>query len=196
MPKDRDQMTPVDPEDLARLERHRGQGTAGTGEDLLPGEPDGPPAGVRLELQSPAFDDGAPLPGRFAHDSENVSPPLDWFDVPANAAELALICEDPDAPAGTFTHWVVAGIDPRTTHLDEGAVPPSAIAGRNDFGELGWGGPEPPVGHGPHRYVFTLVASAEPLDLDVGTSAAAVRAAAAGHELAWGELVGTYERPA
>jgi Raf kinase inhibitor-like YbhB/YbcL family protein len=193
MPKDRDQMTPADPDDRALLERTRGQGTAGTGEDVLPSERGGP-VPSRLELRSPAFDDGAPLPRRFAHDADNVSPPLEWFDVPDGTAELALVCEDPDAPSGTFTHWVVAGLDPGSTQLDEGSVPATAVDGLNDFGELGWSGPEPPVGHGPHRYVFTLVASSERLDLDEGADAATVRTAAAGKELAIGELVGTYER--
>lgn len=186
-------MTPADLDDRARLEGHRGQGTAGTGRDVLPGERGGPAPG-RIELRSPAFDDGTRLPRRFAHDAGNVSPPLEWFDVPDGAAELALLCEDPDAPSGTFTHWVLTGLDPRATHLDEGAVPPAAVAGRNDFGEVGWSGPEPPVGHGAHRYVFTLVAASEPLGLDEGADADAVRSAAAGHELARGELVGTYER--
>lgn len=193
MPKDRDQMTPADPDDEAVLERSRGQGTAGTGEDVLPGERGGPPPG-RLELRSPAFEDGEPLPRRFAHDADNVSPPLEWFDVPDGAQELALLCEDPDAPSGTFTHWVVAGLDPRSTHLEEGAPPP-AVAGRNDLGEIGWMGPEPPVGDGPHRYVFTLFASAAPLGLDDRADAASLRAALAGQELARGELAGTYERP-
>jgi Raf kinase inhibitor-like YbhB/YbcL family protein len=192
MPKDRDQLTPIDPEDRERLAQHRGQGTAGSGADLLPGEAGGPLE--RLELTSAAFDDGDTLPSRFAHDAENLSPPLEWTDVPPGTEELALLCQDPDAPSGLFTHWVLAGIDPTITAIEEGETPAGATAGVNDFGEMGWGGPEPPRGHGPHRYVFTLFASSAPLDVAPGATADDLLEALQGNELAQGTLLGRYER--
>jgi Raf kinase inhibitor-like YbhB/YbcL family protein len=192
MAKDRDQQTPVDPEDRERMAEHRGRGTAGSGADLLPGEAGGPLE--RIELTSTAFDDGDILPSRFAHDAENLSPPLEWSDVPPGTQELALLCQDPDAPSGLFTHWVVAAIDPTITAVDEGELPPGAVAGLNDFGEEGWGGPAPPPGDGPHRYVFTLFASSESLDLDPGASADDLLESLDGIELAQGSLLGRYER--
>ena len=192
VPKDREQQTPFDPEDRDRLERTRGQGTSGTGEDLLPGEAGGPPK--RLELRSDAFDDGETLPDRFAHDRDNVSPPLDWSPPPEGTAELALLCEDLDAPSGVFTHWVLAGIDPSATGVAEGELPIGAVEGVNGFGEIGWGGPQPPPGDGPHRYVFTVVASSTPLDLPTGADDGVLRDALEGHELARGELIAIAER--
>jgi Raf kinase inhibitor-like YbhB/YbcL family protein len=149
---------------------------------------------VRLEVTSGGFGDGDVLPGRYAHDADNVSPELAWSAPPPGATELAILCEDLDAPRGPFTHWVVAGIDPSATGVGEGELPPGAVAGANDFGETGWGGPQPPPGSGPHRYVFTVFASDAPLDLPTGAGADDLRAALAGHELARGELVGTAER--
>jgi len=160
--------------------------------DPLPGEAGGPLE--RLELTSPAFDDGDVLPARFAHDRENLSPPLEWSDVPPGTQELALLCQDPDAPSGLFTHWVLAGVDPTITAIDEGEVPPGSVAGLNDFGEARWGGPEPPRGHGPHRYVFRLCALDGELELGGGARAAEVDAAIRARWLAGAELVGTYER--
>jgi Raf kinase inhibitor-like YbhB/YbcL family protein len=192
VPKDRNQQTPVDPEDRARLSEHRGQGTAGSGADLLPGEPGGPLE--RIQLTSPAFDDGDFMPSRCAHDEENLSPPLEWSDVPPGTAELALLCEDTDAPSGVFTHWVLAAVDPTITVINEGEQPPGAVPGVNDFGELGWGGPAPPPGDGPHRYVFTLFAASRPLDVAPGASADDLLEALDGVELAQGSLLGLYER--
>ena len=184
MPEDRDQQAPVDPEGRGR--------SSGSGADPLPGQAGGPLE--RIELTSPAFDDGDVLPSRFAHDRENLSPPLEWSDVPPGTQEQALLCQDPDAPSGLFTHWVLAGIDPTITAIDEGEMPPGSVAGLNDFGEVGWGGPEPPRGHGPHRYVFTLFAASEPLDLTQGASADDLLEALDGVELAQGSLLGRYER--
>jgi Raf kinase inhibitor-like YbhB/YbcL family protein len=194
MPKDREQQTPLDPDDRTRIERTRGHGTTGSGEDLLPGEPGGPPH--RIDLASDAFEDGDSLPPRYAHDRDNLSPPLEWSQPPQGTAELAVLCEDPDAPSGVFTHWVLAGLDPADTGLAEGEVPPGAIVGFNDFGEPGWGGPQPPPGDGPHRYVFTLFAASSPLHMPEDGSADDLRMALEGKELARGELVGMAERPA
>lgn len=145
-------------------------------------------------MSSDAFGDGDLLPERYAHDSDNVSPPLDWSGVPAHTAELALLREDADAPSGAFTHWIVTGIDPSTTGVAEGSVPAGAKEATNGFGEPGWGGPEPPAGNDAHRYVFTIFGSAVPLDVGADAGADDLRAALEGNEIARGELVGLYRR--
>ena len=146
-----------------------------------------------IELHSPAFNDHAPIPPRFAKDGENTSPPLEWSGVPP-AAELVMLCEDPDAPGRTFVHWVLAGLEPSRTGLAEGEVPQGAVEGSNDYGETGYGGPQPPVGDRAHRYFFSLHAVAEPLGISPGASAADVRQAMDGKEVGRAVLVGTYQR--
>jgi Raf kinase inhibitor-like YbhB/YbcL family protein len=111
-----------------------------------------------LELESFALSEGDPVPIRFTCDGDNTSPPLGWSGVPESATELRLVLTDPDAPSGTFTHWLVEGIDPSSSGVDEGAVPTGGSEATNSFGEKGYGGPCPPRGGDPHRYVFTLAA--------------------------------------
>jgi Raf kinase inhibitor-like YbhB/YbcL family protein len=147
-----------------------------------------------IELRSPSFGDHQPIPPRHAKDQENLSPALEWSGVPQEAAELAVLCEDPDAPGGAFTHWVLAGLQPTATGLAEGEHPAAAVEGRNDFGEEGYGGPRPPVGDGPHRYFFRVFAASAPLGLVAGASADDLRRALEGKELASGTLIGTYQR--
>ncbi len=147
-----------------------------------------------IELRSPSFNDHAPIPPRHAHDRENVSPALEWSGAPDGTAELCLVCEDPDAPGGTFVHWVLAGLDPSLTALEEGQVPTGAVEGTNGFGEKGWGGPQPPPGDNAHRYFFRLSAASAPLNLGAGASADDLRAALEGNELGRGTLVGIYQR--
>jgi Raf kinase inhibitor-like YbhB/YbcL family protein len=147
-----------------------------------------------IEVRSPSFGDHQPIPSRHAKDHENLSPALEWSGVPEEAVELAVLCEDPDAPSGTFTHWVLAGLEPTATGLSEGDQPAGAIEGRNDFGEDGYGGPMPPVGGGPHRYFFRVYAASTRLGLIFGASADDLRHALEGRELASGTLVGTYQR--
>jgi Raf kinase inhibitor-like YbhB/YbcL family protein len=130
-----------------------------------------------LELDSSALSDGETVPVRFTCDGDNISPPLGWSGVPEGATELRLGLTDPDAPSGTFTHWLVDGIDPSSSGVDEGGVPAGGTEGTNSFGEKGYGGPCPPRGGGPHRYVFTV----EAID-------------AAGDVLATAELTTTYGR--
>src|SRR5688572_20049721 len=117
-----------------------------------------------ITLTSPAFADGEAIPERHTCSGEDVAPPLAWSGVPDGTAELALLVEDPDAPGGTFVHWVLAGLDPSSGGLAEGTVPAGAVEGRNGFRRRGYGGPCPPPGR-PHRYVFMLFAAAEPLGL-------------------------------
>ena len=148
-----------------------------------------------MQLRSPAFNDHAPIPSRYSlAEGDNLSPPLEWSGVPEGTAELAVLCEDPDAPGGTFVHWVLAGLDPSTTGLAEGETPAGAVEGPNDYGGTGYGGPRPPVGDEAHRYFFRVYAASEPLGLRPGASADDLRRALEGKELAQGTLVGLYQR--
>lgn len=146
-------------------------------------------------LSSPAFEDGAPIPARFDHDSGDVSPALAWDGVPAGTAELVLLVDDPDAPMdGSFVHWVLYGLSANRAGLDEAEVAQEGRAGANGFGQPGYLGPAPPVGHGVHHYVFRLLALDQPLTLDGQPSYADVEAAASGHVLAEARVTGTYQR--
>ena len=147
-----------------------------------------------MKLTSPEFTDQARVPGRFTCEGENISPPLDWSDVPDGAAELALTCEDPDAPGGTFAHWVLWGLHPTTSGLRANTAPPGVHAGRNGFGRFGYDGPCPPPGHGTHHYYFQLSAWDAPIDLPEGASIDELHQAARGRILDEATLVGTYQR--
>jgi Raf kinase inhibitor-like YbhB/YbcL family protein len=147
---------------------------------------------VRIHVSSRAFEDGGTIPERCSRLGGNVSPPLSWSDVPVGTTELALVVQDPDAPSGTFTHWIVAGLTPDLAGLEEGHVPDGAVEGVNDFGEQGYGGPQPPAGDRPHRYVFTLVALEAESGLALGASIENFHAAVRGKELARGQLTGHY----
>lgn len=143
-------------------------------------------------LTSRAFEHGQRIPRMHTCEGEDVSPPLAWSGAPEGTASLALVVDDPDAPGATFTHWLAWGVDPAAAGLDEGEAPP--FQGRNDFGSVGWGGPCPPPGDGPHRYFFRLHALDGPLELPAGAAKADFERAIAGRALAVAELVGTYER--
>lgn len=143
-------------------------------------------------LTSDAFRHGDEIPRRHACDGEDVSPALSWSDPPAGARALALVVDDPDAPVGTFTHWLAANIDPEVGGLAEGESAP--VEGRNDFGTVGWSGPCPPPGHGVHRYVFRVLALDAPLDVGLKSRRREFDKALAGHVVATAELIGTYER--
>jgi Raf kinase inhibitor-like YbhB/YbcL family protein len=143
-------------------------------------------------LTSLAFARGEEIPRRHTCEGEDVSPELSWSDPPPGAVSLALIVDDPDAPVGTFTHWLAWDIDPQAGGLAEGESAPAE--GRNDFGTGGWSGPCPPPGHGPHRYVFRLHALDARLDAGFRTRRRELDQALAGHVLETAELVGTYER--
>jgi len=143
-------------------------------------------------LSSEAFAHGGEIPRRHTCEGEDVSPALSWSEPPAGTRALALIVDDPDAPVGTFTHWLAWNIDPRAGGLGEDESGPAE--GTNDFGTGGWSGPCPPRGHGAHRYFFWL--HAVDAELEVGFRAGRkelVRALDA-HVLATAELMGTYER--
>ncbi len=151
-----------------------------------------------MKLTSTAFAEGDTIPKKFTCDGDDISPPLRWEGVPASAVSLALICDDPDAPRGTWVHWVLFNLPPELTELPENVPPqkePSILAsqGINDFQKIGYGGPCPPPGK-PHRYYFKLYALDRRLDLEAGVTKAQVEAMMKGHVLAEGQLMGTYGR--
>ena len=145
-----------------------------------------------LELTSPAFDEGEPIPERYSCDGDDVSPPLEWSFLPDGTASLALIVHDPDAPSGDFTHWLAWNIDPSPERLDEGAPVPAE--GTHGFGRTGYAGPCPPPGHGSHRYFFHLYALDGELDLEAGAAKEQLQEALDGRVLGEARLMGTYER--
>jgi Raf kinase inhibitor-like YbhB/YbcL family protein len=143
---------------------------AGCGGDTVEGP--SPAAPDEMKLTSSAFGQGETIPKRYTCDGDNVSPPLEWSKPPPGADELALLVEDPDAPGGTFVHWIVYRIDTATSSVSEDSVPVEAVEGENSFGDKGYGGPCPPEGKTAHRYVFSIYALREGLDPggDVSTS--------------------------
>ncbi|MCW8141451.1 MAG: YbhB/YbcL family Raf kinase inhibitor-like protein [Planctomycetota bacterium] len=158
----------------------------------------------KLQLRSPAFSPGERIPRRHARPPEGLdaSPPLTWSLVPEGARELVLICDDPDAPsAEPWVHWVAYRIPAAARALAEGIPkderpgnPEGMLQGQNSWGRVGYGGPQPPVGHGTHHYHFRLFAIDTHLSLGPGATKEEVLQAIDGHVLAEGELVGTYER--
>jgi len=144
-----------------------------------------------MELCSSAFDQGAMIPSRYTCDGADVSPPLTISDVPEGTVSLALVMDDPDAPGGTFDHWLVWNIPAGTTRIPEGAEP-EGVQGRTGFGRLGYGGPCPPSGT--HRYRFKLYALDRTLDLPEGSGKSALESAMEGHVLAEALLEGRYSR--
>lgn len=176
---------------------------AGDGEeDAVPDEPAAPgkETPMAFSLTSPAFEHEGSIPVRFTCDGEDVSPALSWSEAPEETETFALVVDDPDAPGGTFVHWVLyrvpghfselpeeVGDEPRLDNLGE------AVNGRNDFGNLGYGGPCPPPGDA-HRYFFKLYALDSGLDLEPGTTKSELEDAVEGHVLGEAELLGTYRR--
>lgn len=149
-----------------------------------------------MQIGSTAFEDGSPIPAVHTCDGEDRSPPLAWSDPPSGTDGFALVVDDPDAPAGTWVHWVVYGIPADRTELPEGVRTSElggVLEGENDFGKIGWGGPCPPPG-APHRYVFTLHALDARPDLEPGASKAELLDAIEGHVLGRARLIGTYRR--
>ena len=145
-----------------------------------------------LELVSPAFTQGQPIPARYTADGEDVSPPLAISGAPVGTESFALICDDPDAPVGTWVHWVVWNLPAETARLEEGKLPAGSATGRNSWGRSGWGGPSPPSGT--HRYFFKLFALDTTLELSPATDAKGLERAMSGHVLGRAEVMGTYSR--
>ncbi len=155
---------------------------------------------MALVLTSPAFRDGAAIPPQHTCDGRDVSPALVWGGAPPGTATFALIADDPDAPGGTWVHWVIYNIPAHVTALPEGLettqqprAPAGALQGRNDFRRTGYGGPCPPPGR-PHRYFFKLYALDATLPLRAGASKADVEQAMKGHVIAQAQMMGTYAR--
>ena len=147
-----------------------------------------------FKLLSPAFANGGIIPTQYTCSGADTSPPLAWVDVPRGTKSLVLIVDDPDAPGGTFVHWVVYELDSTTNRLAENASnSASRTQGVNGFGHLGYGGPCPPRG-APHDYHFRLFALASPLGLKPGASASEVLSAVKGRVLGTAELVGIFGR--
>lgn len=156
---------------------------------------------MSITLRSSAFTNGQTIPTRHTGDGEDLSPPLSWSDLPEQTRELALIADDPDAPPHTWVHWVIYTVPPTADGLAEGvektsrpSVPHGAVQGVNDFGNIGYSGPLPPRGHGPHHYHFKLYALDDEMDLEPGATKQDLLSAMEGHVLAEGKLVGTYQR--
>ena len=150
------------------------------------------PGGILIT--SPDFAPGAAIPARFTCQGQNISPALAIANVPASARSLVLIVDDPDAPSGIFTHWLVWNIPPGTKSITAGESPPGALQGTNDFGSAGYSGPCPPSGT--HRYDFQIRALNTLLNLPAGASRADVDAVIRGHIIATGLLMGRYAKTA
>jgi hypothetical protein len=164
----------------------------------LPGCRDSVARGQTMNLTSTSFKDGSQIPAHYTCSGEGLSPQLAWSAPPARTASMALIVTDPDAPRGVFTHWVLYDLPVGMRTLTEGVpgvgqLVDGALQGRNDFGEIGYGGPCPPPGS-PHHYIFTLYALDTKLNLPVGEKRAQVEAAMQGHILAKSRLVGLFQR--
>ncbi|WP_423224894.1 YbhB/YbcL family Raf kinase inhibitor-like protein [Candidatus Amarolinea aalborgensis] len=147
-------------------------------------------------LQTAAFRDEGLIPARFTCDGANVSPALSWRGAPAGVQSFVLIMDDPDAPRGTWTHWTLFNLPGALGELAEGWRPgASGLSGRNDFGSVGYGGPCPPRGHGPHRYFFRLYALAvAALPLRAGAARPELERSLAGHVIGQAQMMGRYER--
>jgi Raf kinase inhibitor-like YbhB/YbcL family protein len=146
-----------------------------------------------MQVSSSAFTEGTPIPSRYSCQGQNASPPLAWSGVPAGTAELALVVDDPDAPGGTYTHWVLFHLDPDLTGLAEGQVPAGARQARNSAGKAGYSGPCPPPGPA-HHYRFTLYALGQPLGLADGARLGAAVGAIGRAATAQGRLTGSFAR--
>jgi hypothetical protein len=143
-------------------------------------------------ISSPAFGDSENIPSKYTCDGSDINPELIIQGVPRQTKSLALIVDDPDAPAGTWTHWLVWNLDPTTKQIDEGTLPAGAIRGRNNFGKLDWGGPCP--SSGTHRYYFKLYALDRLLELREGDSRADLERTLDLHAIVSAQLVGKYTR--
>lgn len=153
---------------------------------------------MALAITSSSFFPGQAIPRDFTADGHDVSPALAWQNVPVGTKAFTLICDDPDAPVGTWVHWVIWNLPASARGLPQGIPASRTLAdgsaqGKNDFGRIGWGGPSPPAGK-PHRYFFRLYALKERLTLPSGASRKEVDFAMRGLIIASAEVFGTYKR--
>jgi Raf kinase inhibitor-like YbhB/YbcL family protein len=155
-----------------------------------------------FELKSPAFQNSQEIPTEYTGEGEDISPPLEWSGVPKGTKEFVMICEDPDAPTTTpFIHWLIYNLSPTVTSLHEGFVPLKRVEapvradqGTNSFGNIGYGGPMPPIAHGIHHYIFKLYALNTEMGLAPGATKETLMKSMQGHILDAAQLVGKYER--
>ena len=145
-----------------------------------------------LKISSPVFENNGNIPGKYTCDEMDISPPLLIENIPASARSLALIVDDPDAPVGTWVHWVLWNIDPGTKEIKENMVPEGARQGINDFRKHDYGGPCPPSGT--HRYFFKLYALDDLPELKSGSEKADLERSMKGHIISQTQIVGTYRR--
>jgi Raf kinase inhibitor-like YbhB/YbcL family protein len=151
----------------------------------------------QIKLTSTAFKEGEAIPRQYTCDGVNISPPLEWSGVPKTAKAIAIIADDPDAPAGTWVHWVLYNLPAENIGLVENVpagdnLKAGGFQGKTDFGNVGYGGPCPPSGT--HRYFFKIYALDSVLDLKAGATKAEVEKAMEGHIVSQGQLMGTYRR--
>ena len=152
---------------------------------------------MAITITSTAFSEGSMIPQNYACDGEDISPPLAWSGVPDGTKSLALICDDPDAPMGTWVHWVLFNVSAHIMELPANILPEKIIQngakhGINDFRKFGYGGPCPPGGT--HRYYFKLYALDTEINVEAGINKAQLLQAMEGHILAEGQLMGRYSR--
>ncbi len=152
---------------------------------------------MEIKITSSAFADGGMIPIKYTCDGADVSPPLQWDPVPEGSKTITLICDDPDAPMGTWVHWVLYNLPVETRNLAENipadkTLPNGAKQGTNDFSRIGYGGPCPPGGT--HRYFFKLYALDAEINLDAGADKEQLVKAMEGHILGKGQLIGKYKR--
>ena len=154
---------------------------------------------MSIKITSTAFKEGDDIPVQFTCDGANISPPLSWGDVPLETQSLALLMNDPDAPNGTFTHWVLYNLPRDADGIPENVPADETFADTarqctNSFGNIGYGGPCPPAGHGSHRYFFRLYALDTEISLNKDSTGDDLLNAIEGHIIDEGELMGRYER--
>ncbi|MGA1980746.1 MAG: YbhB/YbcL family Raf kinase inhibitor-like protein [Sedimentisphaerales bacterium] len=152
---------------------------------------------MEIKVTSSAFAEGGLIPAKYTCDGSDISPPLQWYTVPEGTKSIALISDDPDAPRGTWVHWVIFGLPAETRKLEENippdkTLPNGARQGITDFGRIGYGGPCPPSGT--HRYFFKIYALDTKLDLAAGANKSQLLKAMEGHILGQGQLIGKYKR--
>jgi hypothetical protein len=147
---------------------------------------------AELKISSPVFENNDAIPKKYTCDGADVNPPLKFENIPSAAKSLALIVDDPDAPGGTWVHWVLWNIAPGTAEVKENTIPAGALQGMNDFRKHDYGGPCPPSGT--HRYFFKLYALDAPLTLSPGAKKADLEKAMKGHIIAQAQVVGLYSR--
>jgi Raf kinase inhibitor-like YbhB/YbcL family protein len=171
---------------------------AQTDQSVQPEQPTQQGTRPEMQVQSSAFSAGEPIPPQYTCDGDDLSPPLSWSEPPAGTQSLALTCDDPDAPGGTWDHWVLFNIPASVRSLPEGIPSDEVVAGvgthgSNSWKRIGYGGPCPPQGS-THRYEFKLYALDMALDLEPGASKRDLEKAMSGHILAAGQLTGRYGR--